>query len=101
MQSCYTWGIFTDKIYRNQVSFHVGPLDTIVIKITPTYLEIVCNPNRKFRNREQECPLLNVCSEVRKAVEAGMQLTSDINYVNAQHGLTFHCECKGDHPSFT
>ena len=100
MQSCYTWDIFTEKIYRNQVSFHVGPLDTIVIKITPTYLEIVCIPNRKGRNHEQECPLSNVCSEVRKAVEAGIrQVTSDINYVNAQHSLTFRCECKGDHPA--
>ena len=100
MQSCYSWEIFTDKIYRNQVSFHVGPLDTIVVKITPTYLEIVCIPNGKVRNREQKCPIAKICSEVREAVEAGIrQVTSDINYINAQHGLTFRCECKGDHPA--
>ena len=40
MESCYTWEIYPDKIYRNQVSFLVGPLDTIVIKITPTYLAV-------------------------------------------------------------
>ena len=99
MESCYLWEIYTDKIFRNQVSFHVGPLDTIVLRITPTYLEIVCIPNKKFQNRKQDCPLSKVCSEVREAVEAGIkQVTSDINYVNAQHSLTFRCECKGDHP---
>ena len=97
MESCYTWEIYTDKIFRNQVSFHVGPLDTIVLRITPTYLEIICIPG-KFPNRDQKCPLSKVCSEVRNAVEAGIkQVTSDINYVNAQHSLTFRCECKGDH----
>ena len=100
MESSYTWEIYTDKIFRNQVSFHVGPLDTIVLRITPTYLEIVCIPDKKVPNREKKCPLANVCSEVRKAIEAGIkQVTSDINYVNAQHGLTFRCECKGDHPA--
>ena len=99
MESCYSWEIYTDKIFRNQVSFLVGPLNTIVLRITPTYLEIVCIPNKKFKNREQDCPLSKVCSEVREAVEAGIkQVTSDINYVNAQHSLTFRCECKGDHP---
>ena len=98
MESCYTWEIDTDKIFRNQVSFHVGPLDTIVLRITPTYLEIVCIPG-EFPKRDKECPLTEICIEVREAVEAGIkQVTSDINYVNAQHGLTFCCECKGDHP---
>ena len=98
MESCYTWKIYTDKIFRNQVSFHVRPLDTIVLRITPTYLEIVCIPG-KFSNRDKKCPLTEICTEVRKAVEAGIkQVTSDINYVNAQHCLTFRCECKGDHP---
>jgi hypothetical protein len=99
MESCYTWEIYTDKIFRNQVSFHVGPLDTIILRITPTYLEIVCIPGN-FPNRDKKCPLSKVCSEVRNAVEAGIkQVMSDINYVNAQHGLTFRCRCKGDHPA--
>ena len=99
MESCYSWEIYADKIYRNQVSFHVGPLDTFVVRITPTYLEIVCIPNHKFRNREQKCPLSKVCIEVRKAVDAGIkQVTSDINYIDAEHSFTFRCECKGDHP---
>jgi hypothetical protein len=99
MGSCYTWEIDTDKIFRNQVSFHVGPLDMIVLRIAPTYLEIVCIPG-KFPNRDKKCPLSSVCSEVRKAVEAGIrQVTSDINYVNAQYDLTFHCKCEDDHPA--
>ena len=97
MESYYTWKICTDKIFRNQVSFRVGPLDMMVLRITPTYLEIICIPG-EFPEREKTCPLTEICTEVRKAIEAGIkQVTSDINYVNAQHSLTFHCECKGDH----
>ncbi|MCG8622858.1 MAG: hypothetical protein MJE68_12795, partial [Proteobacteria bacterium] len=98
MESCYTWEIDTDKIFRNQVSFRVEPLDTIVLRITPTYLEIVCIPG-EFPKRDEKCPHAEICTEVRKAIEAGIkQVTSDINYVNAQYGLTFRCECKDDHP---
>ena len=99
MKSCYSWDIDNSKIFRNQVSFYVGPLDTFIIRITPTYLEIICIPNHKIRDRELRCPLSKVCCEVRKAVDTGIkQVTSDINYVNALHSFTFRCDCKGDHP---
>ena len=99
MESCYSWEIYTDMIFRNQVSFYVGPLDIVILRITPKYLEIVCIPDKNFQNRKRDYPLSEVCSEVREAVEAGIkQVTSDIDYVNAQHSLTFRCECKGDHP---
>ena len=80
----FSWQIYTDKIFRNQdlVSFHIGPLDTIVLKITPIFLGIVCIPDKKFLNREQECPLTTICSEFRKETEADIRLvTSDIDYV--------------------
>ena len=79
-------------------SFKVGPLDTVVLKISSTHLEIVLIL-KKFRNRHKTCPKGKVCSSVRQAVEAGIrQVTSDINYVNAQHSFTFPCGCKSDHP---
>ena len=99
MNSQYSWQLCHDKIFRNQVSFYVGPLDTVVLRILPTYLEIVCLVNNEVAGREAICPLPTLCYEVREAVEAGIvQVISDINYVNAEPHLTFPCLCKGDHP---
>ena len=98
MNSMYSWQLCHDKIFRNQVSFYVGPLDTIVLQISPTYLKIVCLIN-EVAGREALCPLPTLCYEIREAVESGiMQVVSDISYVNAQPRLTFPCLCKGDHP---
>ena len=99
MNSLYSWQLCHEKIFRNQVSFYVGPLDTVVLRISPTYLEIICLINDEVAGREVICPLPTLCYEIREAVEAGiMQVVSDINYVNAQPRLTFPCQCKGDHP---
>ena len=36
-----------------------------------------------------------LCMEIYKAVDSGIkQVTSDINYVNAEHSFTFSYECK-------
>ena len=86
----YSWQLCHDKIFRNQVSFYVGPLDTVVLRMSPTYLEIVCLINNEVAGREAICPLPTLCYEIREAVEAGiMQVISDINYVNAEPRLTF------------
>ena len=98
MKSSFSWELYHDKIFRNQVSFKVGPLDTVVLKILSTHLEIIFAPEM-FQNRDKTCPEGEVCSSVCKAVDAGIrQVTLDINYVNGQHSLTFPCGCKGDHP---
>ena len=95
MQSSLQWKLHHDKIFRNQVSFKVGPFDTVVLKISSTFLEIICVLNPKFSNRESICSVRKLCDEVRKAVDAGIrQVTIDINYVNAEHLFTFSCECK-------
>ena len=95
MQSSLLWKLYHDKIFRNQVSFKVGPLDTVVLKISSTFLEIICVLNTKFSNRESICPVSKLYDEVHKAVDAGIrQVTIDINYVNAEHSFTFSCECK-------
>ena len=99
MKSDYCWTLDDEKIFRNQVSFKVGPLDTVVFKIWSTYLEIVFIP-KDFQGRHLKCPKTNVCFNICQAIDAGIKrVTSDINYVSAQHSFTFPCECKGDHPS--
>ena len=98
MKSLFPWKLLHDKIFRNQVSFKVGPLDTVVLKISSTHLEIIFIP-KNFKNRDLKCPKGEVCSNIRQALEAGIrQVTSDINYVNAQHSFTFPCGCTGGHP---
>ena len=98
MKSYYSWTLHHDKIFRNQVSFKVGPHDTVVFKIWATYLEIVFIP-KNFKGREFKCPKERVCFSICQAVNAGIkQVTSDINYVDAKHSFTFPCECKKDHP---
>ena len=90
----FLWKLDHETIFRNQVSFEVGPLDTIVLKISSTHLEIICTVNTKFKNRKA-CPLPMLCTEIYKAVDSGIkQITSDIDYVNAEHSFTFPCECK-------
>ncbi len=99
MNSQYSWQLCHEKIFRNQVSFYVGPLDTVVLRMSPTHLEIVCLVCNEITGREAICPLSTLCYEIREAVEAGiMQVVSDIDYVDAQPRLTFPCPCKGDHP---
>ena len=95
-ESCYTWKLRHKKIFRNQVSFKVGPHETMTLKIFSTHLEIILIPNRTFSFvRDDRIPLEKVCCEVRRVLEVGIRkVTADINYVDAQHALTFSCECK-------
>jgi GTPase SAR1 family protein len=99
MESSFTWNLRHDKIFRNQVSFRVGPLDTVALDIYPTHLMISIIIDRSIA-RDAKCTPFEVCSAVREAIEAGIkQITSTINYVNANHSLTFHCKCNSDHPA--
>ena len=94
-ESCYTWRLRHKKIFRNQVSFKVGPHETMTLKIFCTHLEIILIPNRTFSFVRDRIPLEKVCCEIRRVLEAGIRkVTVDINYVDAQHALTFSCECK-------
>ena len=98
MRSSFTWKLCHDKIFCNQVSFRVGPLDTVVLDIYSTHLKITINFKRSLE-RHVECKRNKICLKVREAVEAGVrQVTSDINYINARHSLTFPCGCRNDHP---
>ena len=86
--------------FRNQVTFRVHPLDTVVLNIDSTHISItVCY--REFKKRKFSCPLKDVCSAIYEAVEMGIrQVIADINYIdiNAQYSFTFLCGCNYDHP---
>ena len=98
MMSSFSWNLCHDKIFRNQVSFQVGPLDTVVLDIYSTHLMITITFEKSIE-RDVQCKPTKVCSRVREAVGAGIRkITSDINYVNAQHSFTFPCGCRKGHP---
>ena len=91
MQSEFEWELMTKQIYRNEVSFQVGPHDTITLRILPTHLEITCAPTSPSTQRTC-CTEEQVCKEVRRSIDKGIKaIISAINYVDAQHLFTFYC----------
>ena len=42
MKSDFEWKLVTDKIFRDEVCFQVGPYDAVTIRFLPTHLEITC-----------------------------------------------------------
>ena len=87
-----SWILLTDQIFKNQVSFCVGPYDTIVIRIMPTCIEISCIPDPQFDERKEH-PVEKTCTTVCKDICSGIQqILTDLNYIKIKHSLTFPCE---------
>ena len=103
MQSEFEWELITDKIYRDEVTFRVGPYDIVTLKFLSTHLEITCAESNPDLLREH-CIEEEVCQEVKHSIEKGIiTVTSAINYINAHHSFTFYCtseSCKNNpHPA--
>ena len=95
MESKTSWLLQTDTIYRNEVSFNVGPYDTVILRILPTHFEINCIRDPQF-TEHRDWPIENTCSEVLNAVESGIkQILKDFSYVMVQHHLAFPCQADG------
>ena len=103
MESNFEWELDTEKIYRDEVCFQVGPYDTVTVRLLPTHLEVKlveCDPEISRIN----CTVEGICQEICQSVEKGIKTaTSAINYINAQHLFTFYCtseNCSKDpHPA--
>ncbi len=105
MESCIPWKLSTDKIFKNEVSFCVGPYDTCMLRIFPTHFDITCIPNPKFSDERDACgcPVNEICTVILKAISNGVkQILRDLNYIRTQHYIAFPCPadvCKGCHPA--
>ena len=101
MDSASKWTLLTNEIYKDQISFHVGLYDNVVINIWPTHFEINCISDTQFER--EDCPIEEVCSEICEAIDKGIkQILIDMNYVNSQHLLTVPCKapgCTKNHPA--
>ena len=106
MNSIYQWKLLTDEIFRDQVSFEVGPLDTIILRILSTHLMFICIPELEFPDRST-CSIEHVCYEVQKAVDTGIRdVVKDLNFITTEvePSYTFLCscvECENKHPAET
>ena len=104
MESPIEWTLLTDKIFKNEVSFCVGPYDTFMLRILPTHFEIACIPDSQFTNDERgDYPIKESCTVVLKAIDSGInEILKDLNYIKTQHCITFPCQvegCSGGHPA--
>ena len=96
-KSDFQWRLQRDRIFRDQISFLVGPYDTVTITVQPKFLEITCTPTPSESTRNRHFPPATTCGEVRRYIESGIrEVTSALHYTrDAAHYLAFYCP--GDH----
>ena len=96
-ESDFQWRLQRDRIFRDQISFLVGPYDTVTITVQPKFLEITCTPAASESTRNRRFPPATTCGEVRRYIERGIrEVTSALHYTrDAAHYLAFYCP--GDH----
>lgn len=86
------WRLDVDKIFRNQVSFEVGPFsDLMTIRFHTTHLDISCHS----AEHKESPSLKTICSTVRSTLELGLeQATISLHYdkEKTRHILGFICK---------
>ena len=95
------WSLDIDKIFRDQVSFDVGPYkEAVTIKFRTTHLEIWFT-HEDVLQRSEAYTFKKVCNMIRCAVLTGIeQATISLHYsqVKAQYSLGLVCsECNTVH----
>ena len=96
-KSDFQWRLQRDRIFRDQISFLVGPYDTVTITVQPKFLEITCTPTPSESTHNRHFPPATTCGEVRRYIARGIcEVTSALHYTrDAAHYLAFYCP--GDH----
>ena len=100
----FEWNLLTDQIFRDQVSFEVGPLDTVILRISSTHLMLIYIPELDFPDRST-CCIEDVCCDIRKAVDTGIRkVVQALNFIpsEVEPSFTFLCpcvECGSKHPA--
>ena len=98
------WKLLTDQIFRDQVSFKVGPLDTVILRILSTHLVLIYIPELEFQDRSTYCTE-NVCLEVKKTIDTGIgNVARSLNFIasEVEPSFTFLCpcvECENKYPA--
>ena len=89
-RSNFEWKLIQDEIYRNQISFTVGPYDSFRFSLTATCIQVDCISSLYVARR---VPLGKVCCDIRDCIVNGVQLiTQKLNYnEKASCFLAFNC----------
>ena len=89
-RSNFEWKLVQDEIYRNQISFTVGPYDSFRFSLTATCIQVDCISSLNVADR---VPLGKVCCDIRDCIVNGVQLiTQKLNYnEKASCYLAFNC----------
>ena len=86
MKSSRSWELLPDKIYRNQVSFHIAGLYDVTLKVFPTHLEIALDSEVGITNQRA----LATCSEVYVQIDKSMKIVTQM-YGRCEYFWTFYC----------
>ena len=92
MRSKFVWKLQPDQIFRDQVSFFVGP-NLITLCTHPTHFEVVYAPSTA--TAEAVCSIKDTCREVCQSIKLAIQTVSrDINLI-CSCNTSFYCSlCK-------
>ena len=102
MKSDFEIKLDADTIYKNQLSFSVGPhSDLVTLRIDATHFTVSLEL-RRLPGSPILCTIEEVCAEIRSSVKEGiMRVLQDLPYAkDIVHSLTFFCpKCDvGCHP---
>ena len=92
MRSKFVWKLQEDQIFRDRVSFFVGP-NLITFCLYPTHFEVVYAPSTE--HAEAICSIRETCYEICQSIKSAIQTVSkDINMI-CHCDTTFYCTlCK-------
>ena len=92
MEKGFKWRLKQDKIFKNQISFDVGPYYPVSITVWPGFFKITCTPPS---SEVRDVGLSEICMEVRECIKTGIhKVVSDLQYRDT-HYLAY--ECTRDH----
>ena len=88
-ESEYPWILQESEIYKNQVSFSVGPC-TVSLKVTPTYIMALC-----ISSDPELSHIYTTCYNVHKSLKQGIhRVISDLHYaMDTKWCFAFVCQC--------
>ena len=94
MKSEYNWSLQPDQIFRDQVSFLVGP-HLITLCLYPTHFEVVYAPSTE--RAEAACSIQDTCREICQSVKLAIQtVCKDLN-LTCTCTPTFYCSLCRSH----
>ena len=89
------WNLDINKIFRDQVSFEVGPYgDAITIKFCTSCLEMRCHPS-EISERDESFSIKNICNMVRSTLTSGIEQATDCLHYSRKktaHSLALFCD---------